>query len=47
MNNITDHKRDYGVGLIGIPGTMNIEWRQPTEPELEEIVQAMSISASK
>lgn len=43
INNITDKKLDYGIGLIGIPGSMNIEWREPTEKELIEIVNALNI----
>ncbi len=41
--NITDKKLEYGIGLIGLPGRMNIEWRQPTETEIKEIVAALNI----
>jgi hypothetical protein len=43
VNDINDKKMDYGIGLIGMPGTMNIEWREPTEKEIMEIVSAFNI----
>jgi hypothetical protein len=47
INNIGGQKLDYGIGLIGIPGTMNIEWREPTELEIKEIVETLNIGVDK
>ena len=43
INNKTDKKLDYGIGHIGLPGRMNIQWREPTGNELTEIVEALKI----
>jgi hypothetical protein len=40
---INDKMLDYGIGLIGHPGRMNIEWRKPTENEINEIAREMKI----
>jgi hypothetical protein len=47
INDINDKKLDYGIGLIGTPGTMNIEWRQPTEIEITEVVAALNIGVDR
>jgi hypothetical protein len=39
----TEKNINYAIGLIGVPGNMNIEWRHPTEDEMKEIVQALNI----
>lgn len=41
--NITEKKIEYGIGLVGHPGNMNIDWRQPTELEMKEIVASLNI----
>jgi len=43
VNGISDNKMDYDIGLIGFPGTMNIEWRRPTDAEIEEIISSVKI----
>jgi len=40
---INNKKMNYQIGLIGIPGRMNIEWRKPTENEINEIVRELGI----
>jgi len=43
VNDIREKKLQYGIGLIGVPGAMNIVWREPTGEEIKEIVSAFNI----
>lgn len=47
IQDITDEKLNYGIGLIGHPGKMNIEWREPTELEINEIVATLNIGIAQ